>query len=248
MVGRKSGGTKPSSGAATSKSHKRQLSTTPIAATPGSRASKRLKESTKSSGGVKATPTKSKYFEDPESEDGDEDDAAGSGYEDNDDDDDDDASMEAPSVTSESDEDDYDSEEDSKRKRSKPVARRGKAGAGAGARSAVTNALSKAKELWRPGVSTGLGPGKQVFIEKPKPRGDGGIKYEPAKIHPNTMEFLRDLKQNNDREWLKSRNNSSSLICHVYHLTIIYLFVFTSQCTTKTIGHLGKTGKALSTV
>ncbi|RMZ81339.1 hypothetical protein DV738_g2144, partial [Chaetothyriales sp. CBS 135597] len=32
------------------------------------------------------------------------------------------------------------------------------------------------QHLWREGVKTGLGPGKQVFIEKPKPRGDGGIK------------------------------------------------------------------------
>jgi hypothetical protein len=64
--------------------------------------------------------------------------------------------------------------------------------------------LENGKELWRHGVRTGLGPGKQIFIEKPKPRGDGGIKYVPGKIHPNTMEFLKDLKKNNDREWLKS--------------------------------------------
>jgi hypothetical protein len=61
----------------------------------------------------------------------------------------------------------------------------------------------KGKELWRTGVKTGLGPGKAVFIEKPKPRGDGGVKYVPGRIHPNTMAFLGDLKRNNEREWLK---------------------------------------------
>jgi hypothetical protein len=76
-----------------------------------------------------------------------------------------------------------------------------------GATSAISTVLEKGKELWRAGVSTGLGPGKQVFIEKPKPRGDGGIKYVPERIHPHTMAFLKDLKNNNDREWLKSTCN-----------------------------------------
>lgn len=171
--------------------------------------------------GARVTPTKSKYFEDPDSEDlgGDEtqDDAESSGYEEQDD-----ASLATESVPSETDQDDYDSsEDDSKRKKAKPAARRGKAGGATGLKSAVNNALSKAKDLWRPGVSTGLGPGKQVFIAKPKPRGDGGIKYEPAKIHPNTMEFLKDLKKNNDREWLKSMSTWSLSISHV----ILYLLL-----------------------
>ena len=55
-------------------------------------------------------------------------------------------------------------------------------------------------------MKTGLGPGKQVIIERPKPRGDGGIQYVPEKVHPNTMAFLKDLKHNNDREWLKSKS------------------------------------------
>lgn len=74
--------------------------------------------------------------------------------------------------------------------------------------------------MWREGVKTGLGPGKQVFIEKPKPRGDGGIKYVGDRIHPNTMLFLADLKANNDREWLKSRSFCSLATC----LTIFWPF------------------------
>ena len=62
---------------------------------------------------------------------------------------------------------------------------------------------SKGQELWRPGVKSKLAPGEAVFVPLPKARGDGGIKYEEGKVHPNTMLFLGDLRANNDREWLK---------------------------------------------
>ncbi|KAK6373874.1 hypothetical protein LTS17_007843 [Exophiala oligosperma] len=178
-------------------SHKRHLSDTPISATPGSRTSKRLKESASK---TKSTPTKSKYFEET---DGDSDhagalspeEAEDSGYEDHDTSAAEDASESEPES-----EDASDSEEDQRKQRTKrKTNKRPSAGVG----SSVSPALKKDTELWRPGVSTGLGPGKQVFIEKPKPRGDGGIKYVPERIHPNTMAFLKDLKNNNDREWLK---------------------------------------------
>lgn len=59
------------------------------------------------------------------------------------------------------------------------------------------------KDLWREGVKTGLGPGKEVFIEKPKPRDPGGVPYRDDTLHPNTKLFLEDLAENNEREWLK---------------------------------------------
>jgi hypothetical protein len=59
-------------------------------------------------------------------------------------------------------------------------------------------------ELWRPGVKTGLGPGTQVVIQKPKARDAGSTPYTDERIHPNTMLFLKDLAANNDRQWLKS--------------------------------------------
>jgi len=61
----------------------------------------------------------------------------------------------------------------------------------------------KGQELWREGVKTGLGPGTEVFIKKPKARDAGGIDYVDNTIHPNTMLFLADLKENNERQWLK---------------------------------------------
>ena len=64
---------------------------------------------------------------------------------------------------------------------------------------------SKGQELWRPGVKSKLAPGEEVFVPLPKARGDGGIKYEGGKVHPNTMLFLGELKANNDREWLKGK-------------------------------------------
>jgi len=60
-------------------------------------------------------------------------------------------------------------------------------------------------ELWREGVKTGLGPGQQVVIKKPKARPAGKVPYSDETIHPNTLLFLKDLKANNNREWLKSK-------------------------------------------
>ncbi|KAH0846748.1 hypothetical protein FOPE_11696 [Fonsecaea pedrosoi] len=188
---------------ASKKSHKRQLSQVTPSISPGSRVSKRLKESAeKDQRRGKTTPTKSKYFQEPDSEDEDvdikEDESEESGYEDQEASETDQPSTEEPDT-----EDDYESDEEHKRR--KPKKKTVKSGGGlTGGIQAVANAvLEQGKELWRPGVKTGLGPGKQVFIEKPKPRDDGGIKYAAEKIHPNTMAFLKDLKENNDREWLK---------------------------------------------
>lgn len=40
-------------------------------------------------------------------------------------------------------------------------------------------------------------------IELPKLRDTGGVEYEPENVHPNTLAFLKDLKANNQRSWLK---------------------------------------------
>jgi hypothetical protein len=60
-------------------------------------------------------------------------------------------------------------------------------------------------EVWRAGVKTGLGPGREVIIKKPKARPAGKVPYQDDTIHPNTLLFLEELKNNNNREWLKSR-------------------------------------------
>ncbi|BCR89631.1 DUF2461 domain-containing protein [Aspergillus chevalieri] len=69
---------------------------------------------------------------------------------------------------------------------------------------AVTSLINK--ELWREGVKTGLGPGKEVFIKKPKARDAGDVPYQDHTMHPNTMLFLKDLAKNNEREWLKAHD------------------------------------------
>lgn len=38
-----------------------------------------------------------------------------------------------------------------------------------------------------------------------KMRGAGGIDYEDDRLHPNTLLFLKDLKANNKRSWLKCK-------------------------------------------
>ncbi|KAL4936743.1 hypothetical protein BDV06DRAFT_86459 [Aspergillus oleicola] len=65
---------------------------------------------------------------------------------------------------------------------------------------------SEHKELWREGVKTGLGPGKEVFIAKPKARDAGDVPYEDETLHPNTLLFLTDLANNNERQWLKAHD------------------------------------------
>ncbi|OJJ38187.1 hypothetical protein ASPWEDRAFT_35776 [Aspergillus wentii DTO 134E9] len=64
----------------------------------------------------------------------------------------------------------------------------------------------KDKELWKEGVSTGLGPGKEVFIKKPKARDPGKVHYQDDTLHPNTMLFLKDLAENNERQWFKAHD------------------------------------------
>lgn len=142
-----------------------------------------------------ATPKKSKYFDGPDSDEDETDNIESQGPEESGYEDEDASATELDPSESES-EDGYDSEEDNKRKK------RQRKLPGKTSANGVANVASK--DLWREGVKTGLGPGKQVFIAKPKPKGDGGVKYVSDKIHPNTMSFLTDLKANNDREWLKS--------------------------------------------
>jgi hypothetical protein len=48
-------------------------------------------------------------------------------------------------------------------------------------------------------------PPKVTFIPLPKLRDTGGIAYADDRLHPNTLAFLKDLKANNKRAWLKGR-------------------------------------------
>jgi hypothetical protein len=65
----------------------------------------------------------------------------------------------------------------------------------------------KSQDLLKPGVKTGLGPGTQIVIRKPKARVAGDTRYSDDTIHPNTMLFLGDLAANNEREWLKGKSS-----------------------------------------
>ena len=48
-------------------------------------------------------------------------------------------------------------------------------------------------------------PPKVTFIPLIQLRDTNGIEYEDHKVHPNTLAFLRDLKANNKRTWLKGK-------------------------------------------
>lgn len=187
--------------ASSASKHKRRASTreTPHSniSTPPARSSKRIKTAAKLSPAGHQTPKKSIYFEHSEDSDGNSEDVATSaeesesGYEDE-------ALSIAESEDTPPEDDDYNSEKDKKMLQG-----------GRKAKQKATSAeqmIGGKNDLWREGVKTGLGPGKKVFIEKPKARGDGGIKYVPERIHPHTLEFLKDLKNNNDRVWFKAHD------------------------------------------
>ncbi|KAB8231873.1 DUF2461 domain-containing protein [Aspergillus alliaceus] len=64
----------------------------------------------------------------------------------------------------------------------------------------------KGRQLWKEGVRAGLGPGKEVFIKKPRARDPGNVLYQEHTLHPNTFLFLADLAENNERAWLKAHD------------------------------------------
>ncbi|KAK4130937.1 hypothetical protein BT67DRAFT_170196 [Trichocladium antarcticum] len=47
---------------------------------------------------------------------------------------------------------------------------------------------------------------KLTFIPLPKLRDTGGVEYADDRLHPNTLAFLKDLKANNKRAWLKAHD------------------------------------------
>ncbi|KIW09353.1 hypothetical protein, variant 1 [Verruconis gallopava] len=103
------------------------------------------------------------------------------------------------------------SEEESEQESSEgePITRRSGSGAKRSfSRKASASAGGKGrpkaeKEIWRPGVKTGMGPGTQVVFKKPRARSPGDTPYTDETIHPNTMLFLKELAANNSRQWLK---------------------------------------------
>ena len=196
---------RPKVASSTSTPLKRALS--PSKATP-TRRSKRVKSSpihpvAKVAG--KSTPKKSQFFEqkpglDQNSEPSEAESAVeeeASGYEDEDEEF---SSAVSSPAESEDDADEYNSAEEAPRKRNS----RGRKPAN-GNGVATTSKLVKGQELWRPGVKTGLAPGEAMFIRLPKAREAGDTPYTDDTVHPNTMAFLGDLKENNDREWLKGK-------------------------------------------
>jgi len=74
-------------------------------------------------------------------------------------------------------------------------------------KKSVNSCQADGKELWKPGSK--LEPGTQLIIKKPKARDAGDTPYTASTIHPNTMLFLKDIKANNDRQWLKCKLHGS---------------------------------------
>ncbi|GAB7342235.1 hypothetical protein MBLNU457_g0480t2 [Dothideomycetes sp. NU457] len=99
-----------------------------------------------------------------------------------------------PSSDDEDDADDFTEDEKPKPKKRKAPAK---------GKPSPRSQQTKHGELWRDGAGFDLEPGTEIIIKKPKARPAGKTPYKDDTIHPNTMLFLKDLKANNDREWLK---------------------------------------------
>ncbi|GAB1727823.1 hypothetical protein NU195Hw_g2143t1 [Hortaea werneckii] len=142
---------------------------------------------------TKATPIKSHYFTAKDEEDNEVSDESQS--QDGGDSEFDQLESEEESLESD-DADDYeqDSEKESKSRKGSTQAKRGQSS---------TAVKTKGTNVWKTGVKAGLGPGNEVVIKKPKARPAGRIPYSDESIHPNTLLFLKELKENNNREWLK---------------------------------------------
>lgn len=56
---------------------------------------------------------------------------------------------------------------------------------------------------------------KVTVVKVPGLRPDGGMKYGDEYVHKNTALFLKDLKQNNNRPWLKCMLFLKSLPAHL---------------------------------
>jgi hypothetical protein len=159
---------------------------------------------------TKTTPVKSQHFNHGSSEEEEEASNVESPEEHTSDYEDQDIEESAQSASDEPDESDYSSLAGSKKTPSRGQSQK-KAGNSSN-RGAMTKSEGKkttlsSKDLLRHGVKTGLGPGTQVVIRKPKAREAGSTPYTDDTIHPNTMLFLSDLAANNDRQWLKSEQS-----------------------------------------
>lgn len=171
-----------SSNSAPRSSHKRAISSSEASAA----AMKRSKA-------TKSTPTKSQYFtgddDEAEMEVAENSEIGASEF------DDDDAVSSLSDLADGSHDEDFDDDEPKQRKKITSHVKPLQAKTG----------VAKGSELLKAGVKTGLGPGTQVIIKKPKARPAGKMPYRDDAIHPNTLLFLQDLKANNNRQWLKSK-------------------------------------------
>ena len=186
------------SAGAVAKTHKRSASHT-TASTVESKRSK-----------TKATPTKSQYFSNSKTletsadDDNDEMDASSALSDESE------ASefgeeSQATQSSEENDDDEYDSDvNDTPKQRKKVTPNKGTATSG------VTSSANSGG-TWKAGVKAGLGPGTQLVIKRPQARPAGKNPYRDDTIHPNTLLFLKELKANNERQWLKSKSSSKSL-------------------------------------
>ena len=67
--------------------------------------------------------------------------------------------------------------------------------------NAQGNGMKSGLQGWKKTItSNGV---EQMVIDIPGKKDPGDTPYADGRIHPNTLEFLRELKRNNKREWLK---------------------------------------------
>jgi hypothetical protein len=73
---------------------------------------------------------------------------------------------------------------------------------------------SQAPETGDSGAEDDDGP-ESYTVPVPKAREAGDTPYVKEQVHPNTLLFLKDLKANNNRDWLKCKCRFSK--CKIEH-------------------------------
>lgn len=178
--------------------HKRAISAKDITTVAPKRAKRQVSDAR--SAGTKPKSTAKSAVQDSDEEldnSGSEDDQDASDFEDVDDE-------EEEEDVSEAESEEFSDEAPNSKRRISGARSRGAQSTPPSHKKVTSRTVPKSKDLLKPGTKTGLEPGVQVIMKKPKARSAGTTPYTDDSIHPNTLWFLGELGANNNRPWLKS--------------------------------------------
>lgn len=85
----------------------------------------------------------------------------------------------------------------------------------------------------------------QMVMDIPQAKDAGDTPYEDERIHPNTLDFLKDLKKNNRREWLKFHDLVFRSV-KIYHSQYVQVLTIYRQAEKDFYAFVGKLSPIVS--